>query len=56
MQPGHEVAVASLDTHRLILAVPQDGPVELRSTLAPADAARVLRHIADQLVTPHQPR
>lgn len=41
------VAVASLDTHRLIVAVRNDGHADVTSNLAPRDAAHVLRQIAD---------
>ncbi|WP_282792070.1 hypothetical protein [Streptomyces sp. CC224B] len=41
------VAVASLDTHRLIVAVRNDGHANVTSNLAPRDVARVLRQIAD---------
>jgi hypothetical protein len=43
------VAVASLDTHRLILTVPNDGPADVRSNLAPSTVAAILRHLAEQL-------
>lgn len=42
------VAVASLDTHRLIVAVRNDGHADVTSNLAPRDTARVLRQIADR--------
>lgn len=50
------IAVASLKTHRLILAVPNRGPVDLTSNLPPAEVARILRYLADQLATPDQTR
>lgn len=40
------VAVASLDTHRLIVAVRNDGHADVSSNLAPHAAADVLRQIA----------
>lgn len=40
------VAVASLDTHRLIVAVRNDGHADVSSNLAPRAAADVLRQIA----------
>ncbi|MFE7782058.1 hypothetical protein [Streptomyces nigrescens] len=43
------VAIASLDTHRLIITVPNDGPAEVSSNLPGPIAADVLRQIADQL-------
>ncbi|MGW3057704.1 hypothetical protein ACWC98_17530 [Streptomyces goshikiensis] len=43
------VAVASLDTHRLIVTVPNNGPADVRSNLPQASAAAVLRHLADEL-------
>ncbi|MFE3905453.1 hypothetical protein ACFXPY_35490 [Streptomyces sp. NPDC059153] len=43
------VAVASLETHRLILTVPNDGPADVRSNLAPSSVAAILRHLAEQL-------
>ena len=42
------VAVASLDTHRLIVAVANDGQTDVASNLAPHEAAHVLRQIADE--------
>ncbi|GGR80784.1 hypothetical protein GCM10010252_19130 [Streptomyces aureoverticillatus] len=42
------VAVASLDTHRLIVAVRNDGHADVTSNLAPRDTAHVLRQIADR--------
>ncbi|MFF9704112.1 hypothetical protein ACF1FE_23475 [Streptomyces griseofuscus] len=46
------VAVASLDTHRLIVAVPNDGPAEITCNLPRPVAASVLRQIADGLDSP----
>lgn len=43
------MAVASLETHRLIITVPNEGPADIASNLAHADVARLLRHLADQL-------
>ncbi|SCK25440.1 MULTISPECIES: hypothetical protein [unclassified Streptomyces] len=43
------VAVASLDTHRLIVTVPNDGPAEIACNLPHPVAAVVLRQIAAQL-------
>ncbi|MFD5901736.1 hypothetical protein ACFWHG_09555 [Streptomyces microflavus] len=43
------VAVASLDTHRLIIAVPNEGAAEVASNLPRPVAATVLRQLADQL-------
>ncbi|MFD7121924.1 hypothetical protein ACFWAA_33525 [Streptomyces sp. NPDC059922] len=40
------VAVASLDTHRLIVAVRNDGHADVQSNLAPEEAADVLRQVA----------
>ncbi|MGW2292794.1 hypothetical protein [Streptomyces phaeochromogenes] len=46
------VAVASLDTHRLIVAVPNEGPAEVSCNLPRPVAASVLRQIADGLDSP----
>ncbi|MET7811762.1 hypothetical protein ABZT26_12990 [Streptomyces sp. NPDC005395] len=46
------VAVASLDTHRLIVAVPKSGPTEITTDLPRAAAASALRQIADGLDSP----
>ncbi|MFJ1731494.1 hypothetical protein [Streptomyces sp. NPDC088254] len=46
------VAVASLDTHRLIVAVPNDGPAEITCNLPRPVAASVLRQLADGLDSP----
>ncbi|GHJ27020.1 hypothetical protein TPA0910_14530 [Streptomyces hygroscopicus subsp. sporocinereus] len=46
------VAVASLDTHRLIVTVPNDGPAEVSCNLPRPVAASVLRQIADGLDSP----
>lgn len=43
------VAVASLDTHRLIIAVPNQGPAEMVSNLPRPVAASALRQLADNL-------
>ena len=43
------VAVASLDTHHLIVTVPNHGPAEVASSLPRTVAADVLRQIADSL-------
>ncbi|NUS13419.1 MAG: hypothetical protein HOY69_18795, partial [Streptomyces sp.] len=43
------VAVASLDTHRLIVAVPNEGPAEVSCNLPRPVAADVLRQLADSL-------
>jgi hypothetical protein len=43
------VAVASLDTHRLIIAVRNDGTTDVSSNLHPQQAAGVLRQLADGL-------
>lgn len=46
------VAVASLDTHRLIVAVPNHGPAEVSCNLPRPVAASVLRQLADSLDSP----
>lgn len=43
------VAVASLETHRLIITVPNDGPADVASNLAPSTVASILRHLAAQI-------
>ncbi|GHA20040.1 hypothetical protein ACFOOM_09985 [Streptomyces echinoruber] len=43
------IAVASLDTHRLIIAVRNDGTTDVSSNLHPHQAAGVLRQLADSL-------
>ncbi|MFI6371031.1 hypothetical protein [Streptomyces sp. NPDC050546] len=43
------VAVASLDTHRLIVAVPNEGPAEVSCNLPRPVAADILRQLADSL-------
>ncbi|MFD8948972.1 hypothetical protein ACFV0B_08985 [Streptomyces xanthophaeus] len=48
------VAVASLDTHRLIVTLPNNGPADVRSNLPRATVATLLRHLADEL-TDEQP-
>ncbi|MFE2043215.1 hypothetical protein ACFXAZ_20260 [Streptomyces sp. NPDC059477] len=46
------VAVASLDTHRLIVAVPNEGPADIATNLPRQTAADVLRQLADGLDSP----
>ncbi|MEU2759368.1 hypothetical protein [Streptomyces sp. NPDC007094] len=46
------VSVVSLDTHRLIVAVPHEGPANVASTLPRSVAADMLRRLADHLVSP----
>ncbi|WP_406124961.1 hypothetical protein OHQ89_23755 [Streptomyces canus] len=46
------VSVASLDTHRLIVAVPNEGPAEISCNLPRPVAADVLRQLADNLDSP----
>ncbi|MGW5673958.1 hypothetical protein ACWEV4_02505 [Streptomyces sp. NPDC003860] len=46
------VAVASLDTHRLIVAVPNEGPAEMSCNLPRSVAADVLRQLADKVESP----
>ncbi|ALM38214.1 MULTISPECIES: hypothetical protein [Streptomyces] len=46
------VAVASLDTHRLIVAVPNDGPAEVACNLPRPAASNILRQLADALAGP----
>lgn len=46
------VAVASLDTHRLIVAVPNEGSAEVSCNLPRPVAASVLRQLADGLDSP----
>ncbi|MFD3829711.1 hypothetical protein [Streptomyces sp. NPDC058621] len=43
------VAAVSLDTHRLIVTMPNQGPADVRSNLPRATAAAILRHLADEL-------
>jgi len=43
------VAIASLDTHRLIVAVPNEGPAEISTNLPRTVAAGALRQLADGL-------
>ncbi|WP_030303705.1 hypothetical protein [Streptomyces katrae] len=43
------VTLASLDTHRLIATLPNQGPADVRSNLPRATAAAVLRRLADEL-------
>ncbi|MFD4247584.1 hypothetical protein ACFWP3_39270 [Streptomyces sp. NPDC058525] len=46
--PDH-ATLASLDTHRLIVTLPNQGPADIRSNLPRATAAAVLRRLADEL-------
>lgn len=46
------IAVASLRTHRLILTVPNEGPVDIASNMPKLAVANVLRYIADQYAPP----
>ncbi|MFE4205381.1 hypothetical protein CG724_08840 [Streptomyces sp. CB02120-2] len=41
--------LATLDTHRLIVTVPNHGPADVRSNLPRPTAAAMLRHLADEL-------
>ncbi|WP_405942631.1 hypothetical protein [Streptomyces sp. NBC_00207] len=41
--------LASLDTHRLIVTLPNQGPADVRSNLPRATAAAMLRRLADEL-------
>ncbi|MFG2987157.1 hypothetical protein ACGFYQ_38930 [Streptomyces sp. NPDC048258] len=43
------VTLASLDTHRLIVTVPNQGPADVRSNLPRATAAAMLRRLSDEL-------
>ncbi|MFD6873257.1 MULTISPECIES: hypothetical protein [unclassified Streptomyces] len=43
------VAVASLDTHRLIVTMPNQGPADVRSNLPRPTVAAILRQLADEL-------
>ncbi|MFJ4864536.1 hypothetical protein [Streptomyces sp. NPDC088748] len=43
------VTLASLDTHRLIVTLPNRGPADVRSNLPRATAAAMLRRLADGL-------
>ncbi|WP_404959047.1 hypothetical protein [Streptomyces sp. 147326] len=45
------VTTASLDTHRLIITMPNDGPPTVRSNLPRATVAALLRHLADEADT-----
>ncbi|WP_406179554.1 hypothetical protein [Streptomyces sp. NBC_01006] len=45
------VTLASLDTHRLIVTLPNHGPADVRSNLPRATAAAMLRRLADELDT-----
>ncbi|WP_079403348.1 hypothetical protein [Streptomyces sp. 3211] len=49
------VTLASLDTHRLIVTLPNRGPADVRSNLPRATAAAMLRRLADGLDA-EQPR
>ncbi|MFI0897726.1 hypothetical protein [Streptomyces sp. NPDC020983] len=42
------IAVASLKTHRLILTVPNEGPVDIASNMQPEAVANLLRYVADR--------
>ncbi|MGW8783028.1 hypothetical protein ACWGNM_33880 [Streptomyces sp. NPDC055796] len=44
-----DVTVASLETHRLIVTLPNRGPADVRSNLPRATAAAMLRRLADEL-------
>ncbi|MFC8925244.1 hypothetical protein ACFT43_05090 [Streptomyces albidoflavus] len=46
------VAVASLDTHRLIVTVPNEGPADVACNLPRSVAADVLRQLANSLESP----
>lgn len=46
------VAVASLDTHRLIVAVPNEGPADIACNLPRQVAAHVLRQLANSIEGP----
>ncbi|MFF5495744.1 hypothetical protein [Streptomyces aquilus] len=46
------VAVASLDTHRLIVAVPNEGPADIACNLPRPVAAHILRQLANSLEGP----
>ncbi|MEV7205737.1 MULTISPECIES: hypothetical protein [unclassified Streptomyces] len=46
------VVIASLDTHRLVVAVPSDGPTEILTSLPRTAAASALRQVAAQLTSP----
>ncbi|MCY0944648.1 hypothetical protein [Streptomyces antarcticus] len=48
------VAAVSLDTHRLIVTMPNAGPADVRSNLSKPTVAAILRHLADEL-TDEQP-
>ncbi|WP_328792659.1 MULTISPECIES: hypothetical protein [unclassified Streptomyces] len=43
------VTLASLDTHRLIVTLPNQGPIDVRSNLPRATAAAMLRRLANEL-------
>ncbi|MFB6805327.1 hypothetical protein [Streptomyces sp. NPDC056387] len=44
-----DITLASLETHRLIVTLPNHGPVDVRSNLPRATAATILRRLADEL-------
>ncbi|MGP3687390.1 hypothetical protein ACTVZO_22255 [Streptomyces sp. IBSNAI002] len=44
-----DAAAVSLDTHRLIITMPNAGPADVRSNLPRATVAAILRHLADEL-------
>ncbi|MFE2547517.1 hypothetical protein ACFXGI_03040 [Streptomyces sp. NPDC059355] len=46
------ITFASLDTHRLIVTLPNQGPADVRSNLPRATAAAILRRLADDLDSP----
>jgi hypothetical protein len=46
------VAVASLDTHRMIVAVPNEGPAEVMCHLPRSVAANILRQLANSIEGP----
>ncbi|MER6196745.1 hypothetical protein ABT234_05110 [Streptomyces sp. NPDC001586] len=45
------VTTASLDTHRLIVTMPNEGRPDVRSNLPRATVAALLRHLADEIDT-----
>ncbi|MFE1203474.1 hypothetical protein ACFW5V_17455 [Streptomyces sp. NPDC058762] len=46
------VVIASLDTHRLVVAVPSNGPTEILTSLPRTAAASALHQVAAQLTSP----
>ncbi|MFB6581101.1 hypothetical protein ACFCYC_27500 [Streptomyces sp. NPDC056402] len=48
-----DVTLASLDTHRLIVTLPNQGPADVRSNLPRATAAAMLRRLANELDAEH---